>query len=109
MRARSVYGCLYSSCLQSYGTEHVARFFDLSGYIASSSEKMLGTRGVCLLQGPAHAISLLFQSVAPGFPLWSRHASDVGRQNQCSYSSSSKAPSMPCSAKAPSHSFANVE
>ena len=50
-------------CLQSYGTEHVARFFDLSGYIASSSEKLLGTRGVCLLQGPAHAISLLFQSV----------------------------------------------
>lgn len=38
-REIAVYDCLYVFCLQSYGTERVARLFDLSGYIACSLEK----------------------------------------------------------------------
>lgn len=70
MRARFVYGCLYFS---------VCKAMELSMLLISSiyqgilllhrKKKILGTRGLCLLQGPAHAISLLFQSVAPSFPL----------------------------------------
>ena len=55
-------------CLQSYGIERVARLFDLSGYIASSSEKMLGARRVCLLQGPAHAVSHALSELTTRLP-----------------------------------------